>query len=678
MPKLLVPNNIECTIGGIEVSNFLISANGSWSSIAENGLLVKTGEIELTTPPNSSIGLLSFRVGVPITLLRNGLPVPILNGMYVDSVQQNESATTLSIKTSCRLALHAASRGASSVLCLKPDQTRSAQSVITTLLNAAGIPNAINGIDGTVRDIQVTMYDSNLVSLAGEIALAKGHFLYTDHDGIVKSQEYGNYSEGLTLGRQDLLRYDQSVESGLPARVFEISTEETEKNETELSTSTQTSQPGELTTTSSTISNNGRTVTNLTQTVITDVNSLPVDIWGPSFGSVIGNRSTIVEQYESDTRNLGECVVEDPGRLTSRLSTLESAFGIAFEGWIRSAKLAEENLGIAAPSFPLGTVVIFEQTTESWSYDYELDNPVPKRVPVDAVGGGSGGGGLSVGGASLGDSITRTVETIGRLGQLVPWGGDPSLGRPGESSQIILSPSSIVKRRVVRTSWQRSKDKRSWAFKEQTLEPRIISDPEGVQALRLNPSIPLSTVIAEATRMIVVKNETKTVSSPDEPSRAPSLYSYSNKPVVYFHRVASSGELNRSTGISIAPNIFNNDSAPLIALAKTLNELAWYRYYSFTCVSDGELLPTDIRPLSKLVVNYPGGDPDVLLMDAISVLVTPKELTFATNGLLFSKGGGLKVYEEAFASSPQTNEVNPNAFSLFGLVDGDDNYILVP
>lgn len=676
MARVLTPNNIVCTIGGIDVSRYLISANASWASISENGVLVKTGEMEIALQAGSSIGLLSFRVGMPIVVLRNSLPVPLLSGIYVDSVQQNESATTLSIKTSCKLALHATSRGSSTVLCLKPDENQSAQGVITTLLTAAGIPNAVSGIGGFVRDIQVTKYDSNLVSLAGEIALAKGYFLFTDHDGLVKARPYGNYPNGIELNRRDLLRYDQSVESGLPARVFEISTEETTKNEIDLSTTSTTSSNGEITTSTTTISNGGRTVTNLNQTIITDLSLLPEDIWENVSGETIGNRTTEVEQYETETRDLGECVVEDQGRLQNKTTSREAAFGIAFEGWIRAAKLAEENLGIAPPLFSLKTPVIFEEITETWTYDYELDSPVPKRVYVEANLGG--GGIIAVGGSGSSGTIVRNIETVGRLGQLVPWAGDPTLGRPGETAQIVLSPTSLVQLKRVQTVWTRSKDKRTWSLKEQTWEPRIVTDPEGIQALRLNPSILLTTVIAEAQKMILVKNETKAFSPPDEPSRASSLYSYTNKPIVFFHKFASSGNLNRVAGISIAPNIFNNDDGPVKALTKTLNELAWYRYYSFTCVSDGDLLPIDIVPLSKLIVNYGPGNQDVLLMDAISVLLTPRELTFACNGLLFSKGEGLKVYEEAFASAPQTQEVIPSAFSLFGLVDENDNYILVP
>lgn len=676
MPKVLTPDDITCYIGGLDVSHLLISANASWSSLGENGVLVKTGELEIITPVGSGIDLLTFKVGELVEVRRGGDALPVLSGIYIDSIQENESRTTLSVKTSCKLALNSTARPPAPPICLNPHSTLSANAAITTLLNSVNIENSITGLSGSIRDLNITRYNENIVSTAGEIALAKGFFLFTDHDGIVKAAPYGTYAAGFTTSRvTGLLRYDQSVESGLPPTTFEISTETIEVLDANSDNPqvTRTFADGILTESSTEIGWNGRTITKDESQVQSGVGGLPEDIWGLTFGQVLLNQTLSTESYETIKTNLGDCVVDDPGRLQSRIVTTRSSYGIALEGAIRAAFEAEENLGIPAPEFPVGNVITRGTISEVWSYNYSQPSPIPKRVRANS----SGGGVSASGGGSGRESISVVITETATIGEQIPWVGNPTLGRPGESSEVSVSLTQLTVKSKTVTTWTRSTNKRDWSQTTQKFLPQYASNPDGITALRLNPGVPLGNVVSEALRVKLVESSSESSAQPSEPSRFPVRYTLETKPIVYIGEASSASGLQRARGLSVSGNLADNNGTTLLKLAQDFLELQWYRYYSYTVVGDGAELPIDILPMSLVTVEGPEGTlEDVLIADAITVSLRENEITYGFNGLLYRRGFQ-KVWEQSLTSLDVTSELEYGPFSLLGVVSPGDEYILL-
>ncbi|MGL5078417.1 MAG: hypothetical protein ACRDBG_21685, partial [Waterburya sp.] len=411
-----------------------------------------------------------------------------------------------------------------------------------------------------------------------------------------------------------------------------------------------------------------RTISKNEQT-IANVSTLPEDIWGNALGQTVVSRTESLETYENNKEDLGDCLVDDKGRLLSVVSEVEAARGVFLESAIRIRDKATVEEGFGTVNWQLGAIEIYRTVEEQWDYDYEEPEIKPQRlnVSINAPAVTSFSSGAT-------ETITHTVIERQATGFTIPWTSHPTLQRTGESSEIILNLSALRAYQTTTKKWTRKRNKREWSLVTTVKQIQFISNPEGIESIRSNTQILLTSVVAEAFKLKTVSITTEENSNPPEPTRFPVRYSLESKPLVLFKDYASSGGLKRVRSVEIAPNFVNNQLAQVSNSVSFLGDLYWWRYYSYLVAFDGNNLHASTLPLDQITINSRGRNYRFAI-DALTVTIEQDSYFAGFSGMLINVDD-FPVYEQLLISRDSEYAEEPGPLVLFGVVDSNNNFVI--
>ncbi len=547
---------------GPDYSNYMLSASGGYSAYNESGLIARTGEIRLVRrmPGLPELFEYNFKVGCEIELTyindavtRNFgepnitfepiLKVPVIGkGMVVETITTSEDNEEIILGISDGITLCSGATPSGFVTCVTdPTEEVGKIAYITSIINRVGLDRFTTGVHPDVYAVvlpRITGTILNEVStsslaLLGQLFFMRNRNLYIDSEGKLNiTGVMSNPVEAYTDIQSDkLLKFFKLGDNAALPTDYKIETYSCE-NKSQPNTVNRSSTDGDITTTS--VDEYDDVLRQIKRKSTTRDRSSPY---------FFTNYTEVTELYEtSDNGKIGgnsDCNLYDPGRLLSRITTVQQPIGIARAGFIAARQQAEADdpsLGTTVFS-PLSTI-IQSTTTETWVYDYEdsIDESceelviLSQPIPITTVGATQAAGGETF-------KYTRTVQQD--AASIFPQAGNPRLGRDGGAT--FGWSNAFVTTEIFKETYTKDLDSKdnTWDYIKTVLGIRILVEPEVVELQAANDGIPLSTVVVNALQLISNGSASESNTSPNEPGRYPQRKSRECRPKCFTRRTTS-------------------------------------------------------------------------------------------------------------------------------------------
>lgn len=588
--------------------------------------MIKTGSVVLAANPVGFPKISdSFTLGSQVRIICDGIPLQVLGNIYVEHGAYDEREEYITLTCSCLLGIKNNSAPGDLGVCVNLDVGVNAGTVTRSLLSRVNIPVTIPFSGSRIREPVVLGPGESLVRKAGEICFANGYFLYEDAEGIVRARSYdlsGNTM--LALSKRDLVRANKNYDGDIPPSVVTVDTGVIDYAEDEENYSLRDNTPTGFIDTVYTIDREARTITT-EQYEYSDRSAIPEDILGDQivFGVVLIRESFNVEQYEAKTNGFnpsastwGNCIPLDEGRLLSREQWTNEIKGIALAEYYRIALAVDPAY---TPS--LTELVEKERTRQTFTYDVE-----PESLPI-RINAGSNSSSIKSD-QSISNTVTCTTLKFAPEGILMPFTGDPKLGRPESTTTYAGNPSAPVQIYYEKQTWQRAKTKRNWSYISKSYESEVISNPQGINTAAQNPEVSISNVISAATRLKYIKTDRERQTPSYQ--RFPIKLAPVVKPIQYYANFGLS-PVKKRLSYSVDPLYSTPEAAR--RLVKQMGAIAWGRYGGWLIAGKARDV-SPIGPLSNIRV-----DNMVLAADSLSVTLNSREYFYGFRGILSTTTG---------------------------------------
>lgn len=651
MTNLVLPKPFVTNIGGKDVSELVLEANGAYGQFSESGLILMSGSLKLGMTQSFDESLddrlnARWRIGNYVSINIANQPASIIGTSFIDGARYDPQAQTLLLTLICKLSLANNASPEELGACFSVGGNGyPINSAITNTLARLGIASNVGAIPGVLRELEWLSNSQSLINWAGKLAYDNGFYLWQDAYGIVQASSLLNYNAQPTvaiLNERDLPVYERLYQPELPPDIAyaegELGSFLPKLNENE-NTETITATASGVQIVQEAIMRDAIERKNIIKTWTT----MPMRDADP-----VGHKashSTILDSYIFDEasyekksnsvgQNLENCVPDDPGRLYKRIQTTNGWRPSTFQEYYAIRKEFEKQ-NKSEPKESLNGNGIRRTELDIWEYHM----PKAKRI-VQSVG------------ASAGSYFVRHIREICEpLGKLFPAIGDPLLGKPKSMSRLAFVDIDrlLISEKTIEL-WKLNTDERTWSYKVETYQSIFQAKQEAIQAMIASSLYSPLDIIVAGSDITIVSSQKKNIASPSSGGTwsAENLVEY----IPYQRKLtfASNNPYARNMHISLSKNTGSIQIADSILASSA--KLAWSRHKGQSIgFAYGDLLAL-LKPFSKIQVQEASGLISYYACDGPSIVIRPNEAVVQTDAAwLFSEK----------ASGEIVQPVQPNA-----------------